>query len=57
LASSSSAAGAHHAEKLVNPKVNAQKKFTDPEHVDSEKIKLKIGSRGLLYKVFSKLDF
>jgi hypothetical protein len=28
-----------------------------PEHVDSENIKLKIGSRSLLYQLFSKRDF
>jgi hypothetical protein len=27
-----------------------------PEHVDSENIKLKIGSRSLLYQLFSKRD-
>jgi hypothetical protein len=50
------------AEELINPKVRAQKKVTDfgypgPEHVDSENIKLKIGSRSLLYQLFSKRDF
>jgi hypothetical protein len=49
----------HHAEGLVNPKVRAQKRLLvldTPEHVDSESIKLKIGSRSLLYQLFSKRD-
>jgi hypothetical protein len=38
----------------------AQKRFLildTPEHVDSENITLKIGSRSLLYQLFSKCDF
>jgi hypothetical protein len=49
-----------HAEGLINPKVSAKKVTdfrSDPEHVDSENIKLKIGSRSLLYQLFSKRDF
>jgi hypothetical protein len=50
----------HHAEGLVNPKVHAKKRLlvlNTQEHVDSENIKLKIGSRSLLYQLFSKRDF
>jgi hypothetical protein len=43
----------HHSEGFVSPKVRAQKKrlliLDAPEHVDSENIKLKIGSRTFLY--------
>jgi hypothetical protein len=41
------------------PKVHAKKKLLildTPEHVDSENIKLKIGSRPLLCQLFSKCD-
>jgi hypothetical protein len=42
----------HHADVLVNPKVRAQAKrlliLDTREHVDSENIKLKIGSRSLV---------
>jgi hypothetical protein len=52
--------GSHHAEALVNPKVRELKKrlliLDTPEHVDSENIKLKIGSRSLLYLLISKRD-
>jgi hypothetical protein len=37
----------HHAEGLI---------LDNPEHVDSENIKLKIGYRPLLYQLFSKRD-
>jgi hypothetical protein len=50
----------HHAEGLVNPNMHAQKRLLvldTPEHVDSENIKLKIGSRSLLYQLYSKRDF
>jgi hypothetical protein len=42
---------------LVNPKVRAKKRLLildTPEHVDSENIKLKIGSRSLFYQLFGK---
>jgi hypothetical protein len=50
---------AHHAEGLVNPKVRAQKKVTHfrypREHVDSENIILKIGSRSFSTNFFQNV--
>jgi hypothetical protein len=45
---------------LLTEKCEHKKKLlilNTPEHVDSENIKLKIGSRSLLYQLFSKRDF
>jgi hypothetical protein len=47
----------HHAEGLPNPKVRAKKSFLildKPEPVDSENIKLKIGSRPLSWNTLEQ---
>jgi hypothetical protein len=54
----------HIMEGLVKPKVRAKngcwfwiRQSRAPDYADSENIKLKIGSRSLLYQLFLKRDF